>query len=195
MILVIDNYDSFTYNLVQYLGELGEEVVVYRNDEIDLAGIKQLNPSHILISPGPCTPNEAGISLSLIDHFKGVIPIFGVCLGHQAIGQAFGGEVIRAEKLMHGKTSPIIHDGKSIFAGIESPFTATRYHSLIVRRESLPDCLEISAETAEGEIMGLRHKEYAVEGVQFHPESIITENGLQILRNFLKRTAVNGVKQ
>jgi para-aminobenzoate synthetase component II len=195
MILVIDNYDSFTYNLVQYLGELGEEVVVYRNDEIDLAGIEQLNPSHILISPGPCTPNEAGISLSLIDHFKGVIPIFGVCLGHQAIGQAFGGEVIRAEKLMHGKTSPIIHDGKSIFAGIQSPFTATRYHSLIVRRESLPDCLEISAETAEGEIMGLRHKEYAVEGVQFHPESIITENGLQILRNFLKRTAVDGVKQ
>lgn len=195
MILVIDNYDSFTYNLVQYLGELGEEVVVYRNDEIDLAGIERLKPSHILISPGPCTPNEAGISLSLIDHFKGVIPIFGVCLGHQAIGQAFGGEVIRAEKLMHGKTSPILHDGKSVFAGIASPFTATRYHSLIVRRETLPDCLEISAETAEGEIMGLRHKEYAIEGVQFHPESIITENGLQLLRNFLKRTAVDGVQQ
>lgn len=195
MILVIDNYDSFTYNLVQYLGELGEEVVVYRNDEIDLAGIEQLKPSHILISPGPCTPNEAGISLSLIDHFKGVIPIFGVCLGHQTIGQAFGGEVIRAEKLMHGKTSPILHDGKSIFTDIPSPFTATRYHSLIVRRETLPDCLEISAETAEGEIMGLRHKEYAIEGVQFHPESIITENGLKILRNFLERTVVNGVKQ
>jgi para-aminobenzoate synthetase component 2 len=194
MILVIDNYDSFTYNLVQYLGELGEEVVVYRNDEIDLAGIEQLKPSHILISPGPCTPNEAGISLSLIDHFKGVIPIFGVCLGHQSIGQAFGGEVIRAEKLMHGKTSQILHDGKTIFANIPSPFTATRYHSLIVRRETLPDCLEISAETAEGEIMGLRHKEYAVEGVQFHPESIITENGLQILRNFLKRTVLDGVK-
>jgi para-aminobenzoate synthetase component II len=194
MILVIDNYDSFTYNLVQYLGELGEEVVVYRNDEIDLAGIEQLKPSHIVISPGPCTPNEAGISLSLIDHFKGVIPIFGVCLGHQSIGQAFGGEVIRAEKLMHGKTSQILHDEKTIFADIPSPFTATRYHSLIVRRETLPDCLEISAETAEGEIMGLRHKEYAVEGVQFHPESIITENGLQILRNFLKRTVLDGVK-
>jgi para-aminobenzoate synthetase component 2 len=194
MILVIDNYDSFTYNLVQYLGELGEEVVVYRNDEIDLAGIEKLQPSHILISPGPCTPNEAGISLSLIDHFKGVIPIFGVCLGHQSIGQAFGGEVIRAEKLMHGKTSQIKHDGKTIFAEIPSPFTATRYHSLIVRKETLPECLEISAETAEGEIMGLRHREYAIEGVQFHPESIITENGLQILRNFLKRTALDGVK-
>jgi para-aminobenzoate synthetase component 2 len=194
MILVIDNYDSFTYNLVQYLGELGEEVVVYRNDEIDLAGIEKLQPSHILISPGPCTPNEAGISLSLIDHFKGVIPIFGVCLGHQSIGQAFGGEVIRAEKLMHGKTSQIQHDGKTIFAEIPSPFTATRYHSLIVRKETLPECLEISAETAEGEIMGLRHREYAIEGVQFHPESIITENGLQILRNFLKRTALDGVK-
>jgi para-aminobenzoate synthetase component 2 len=194
MILVIDNYDSFTYNLVQYLGELGEEVVVYRNDEIDLAGIERLNPSHILISPGPCTPNEAGISLSLIEHFKGVIPIFGVCLGHQSIGQAFGGEVVRAEKLMHGKTSQIQHDGKSIFADIPSPFTATRYHSLIVRKETLPECLEISAETAEGEIMGLRHKEYAVEGVQFHPESIITDHGLQILRNFLKRTAVGGIR-
>jgi para-aminobenzoate synthetase component 2 len=194
MILVIDNYDSFTYNLVQYLGELGEEVEVYRNDEIDLAGIEQLKPSHIVISPGPCTPNEAGISLSLIQHFKGVIPIFGVCLGHQSIGQAFGGEVIRAEKLMHGKTSQIHHDEKTIFADIPSPFTATRYHSLIVRRETLPDCLEISAETADGEIMGLRHKQYAVEGVQFHPESIITENGLQILRNFLKRTVLDGVK-
>jgi para-aminobenzoate synthetase component 2 len=195
MILVIDNYDSFTYNLVQYLGELGEEVVVRRNDEIDLAGIELLKPSHILISPGPCTPNEAGISLSLIDHFKGIIPIFGVCLGHQSIGQAFGGEVIRAEKLMHGKTSPIEHDGKTIFADIPSPFTATRYHSLIVRKETLPDCLEISAETAEGEIMGLRHKEYPIEGVQFHPESIITDHGLQILRNFLKRTATTyGVK-
>jgi para-aminobenzoate synthetase component 2 len=195
MILVIDNYDSFTYNLVQYLGELGEEVVVHRNDEIDLAGIEQLKPSHILISPGPCTPNEAGISLSVIDHFKGIIPIFGVCLGHQTIGQAFGGEVIRAERLMHGKTSQIEHDGKTIFADIPSPFTATRYHSLIVRKETLPDCLEISATTAEGEIMGLRHKDYAIEGVQFHPESIITDNGLQILRNFLKRTATaDGVK-
>ncbi|MCR2807246.1 aminodeoxychorismate/anthranilate synthase component II [Paenibacillus soyae] len=186
MILVIDNYDSFTYNLVQYLGELGEDIVVKRNDEIDLAGIEELKPDHILISPGPCSPNEAGISLSLIEHFKGKVPIFGVCLGHQSIGQAFGGEVVRAEKLMHGKTSPILHDGKSIFEGMESPFTATRYHSLIVRRETLPDCLEISAETAEGEIMGLRHKEYAIEGVQFHPESIITDHGHTMLRNFLR---------
>ncbi|KFM84957.1 aminodeoxychorismate/anthranilate synthase component II [Paenibacillus macerans] len=189
MILVIDNYDSFTYNLVQYLGELGEEVTVRRNDEIDLAGIEALQPDHILISPGPCTPNEAGITLDLIERFKGVIPIFGVCLGHQAIGQAFGGKVIRAERLMHGKTSPIYHRGESVFAGLPSPFTATRYHSLIVERESLPDCLEITAETEEGEIMGLRHKEYAVEGVQFHPESIITEHGHQMLRNFLSRKA------
>ncbi|WP_424768654.1 aminodeoxychorismate/anthranilate synthase component II [Paenibacillus sp. sgz302251] len=186
MILVIDNYDSFTYNLVQYLGELGEEIVVKRNDEIDLAGIEALAPDHILISPGPCSPNEAGISLSLIEHFKGKIPIFGVCLGHQSIGQAFGGEVVRAEKLMHGKTSEIHHTGKSIFEGMPSPFIATRYHSLIVRRETLPDCLEITAETDEGEIMGLRHKEYAIEGVQFHPESIITEHGLTMLRNFLQ---------
>lgn len=186
MILVIDNYDSFTYNLVQYLGEIGQEIVVKRNDEIDLKGIEELVPDHILISPGPCSPNEAGISLSLIDHFKGKVPIFGVCLGHQSIGQAFGGEVVRAEKLMHGKTSQILHDGKSIFEGMESPFTATRYHSLIVRRETLPDCLEISAETAEGEIMALRHKEYAIEGVQFHPESIITDHGHTMLRNFLK---------
>lgn len=186
MILVIDNYDSFTYNLVQYLGELGEDITVKRNDEIDLAGIEALAPDHILISPGPCSPNEAGISLSLIDHFKGKIPIFGVCLGHQSIGQAFGGEVVRAEKLMHGKTSAIYHQGKSVFEGLPSPFTATRYHSLIVRRETLPDCLEITAETDEGEIMGLRHKEYAIEGVQFHPESIITEHGLTMLRNFLQ---------
>lgn len=186
MILVIDNYDSFTYNLVQYLGELGESVEVRRNDEIDLAGIEALRPDHILISPGPCTPNEAGISLSLIDHFKGRIPILGVCLGHQAIGQAFGGEVVRAERLMHGKTSQIHHDGKTIFAGLPSPFTATRYHSLILRSETLPDCLEVSARTAEGEIMGLRHKTYAIEGLQFHPESIITEHGHAMLRNFLK---------
>ncbi|MNE05908.1 Aminodeoxychorismate/anthranilate synthase component 2 [compost metagenome] len=189
MILVIDNYDSFTYNLVQYLGELGEEVTVRRNDEIDLAGISELNPDHILISPGPCTPNEAGITLQVIERFKGEIPIFGVCLGHQAIGQAFGGQVIRAPRLMHGKTSPILHQGTSVFTGLPSPFTATRYHSLIVERESLPDCLEITAETEEGEIMGLRHKEYAVEGVQFHPESIITDHGHQILRNFLNRKA------
>jgi para-aminobenzoate synthetase component 2 len=189
MILVIDNYDSFTYNLVQYLGELGEEIVVKRNDEIDLEGIAALAPDHILISPGPCSPNEAGISLALIERFKGVIPIFGVCLGHQSIGQAFGGDVVRAEKLMHGKTSAIIHDGRSIFEGIPSPFTATRYHSLIVKRETLPDCLEITAETSDGEIMGLRHKDYLIEGVQFHPESIITENGLSMLRNFLSLRA------
>lgn len=187
MILVIDNYDSFTYNLVQYLGELGEEVTVRRNDEIDLEGISALSPDHILISPGPCTPNEAGITLAVIERFKGEIPIFGVCLGHQAIGQAFGGKVIRAERLMHGKTSPIHHQGASVFTGLPSPFTATRYHSLIVERETLPDCLEITAETTEGEIMGLRHKQYAVEGVQFHPESIITDHGHQILRNFLNR--------
>ncbi|CAM4511814.1 aminodeoxychorismate/anthranilate synthase component II [Paenibacillus xylanexedens] len=187
MILVIDNYDSFTYNLVQYLGELGETVEVRRNDEIDLAGIEALAPDHILISPGPCTPNEAGISLAVIDHFKGSIPIFGVCLGHQSIGQAFGGNVIRAERMMHGKTSEMHHNGTSVFSGLPSPFTATRYHSLIVERSSLPDCLEITAETAEGEIMGLRHKEYAIEGVQFHPESIITDHGHQMLRNFLSQ--------
>ncbi|MBX4151680.1 aminodeoxychorismate/anthranilate synthase component II [Paenibacillus lautus] len=189
MILVIDNYDSFTYNLVQYLGELGEEVKVYRNDEIDIAGIEALAPDHILISPGPCTPNEAGVSLDVISHFKGVIPIFGVCLGHQAIGQAFGGNVIRAERLMHGKTSAIQHTGDSVFEGLPVPFTATRYHSLIVEKETLPDELEITAWTEEGEIMGLRHKQYPVEGVQFHPESIITDHGHQMLRNFLKRTA------
>lgn len=189
MILVIDNYDSFTYNLVQYLGELGQEVKVYRNDEITVSGIEELAPDHILISPGPCTPNEAGISLETIANFKGKIPIFGVCLGHQAIGQAFGGNVIRAERLMHGKTSPIHHHGTSVFEGLPSPFTATRYHSLLVERDSLPDCLEITAETEEGEIMGLRHKEYTIEGVQFHPESIITDYGHQILRNFLKQTA------
>jgi len=185
MILVIDNYDSFTYNLVQYLGELGEEVTVFRNDEITTEEIGRLAPDHILISPGPCTPNEAGVSLAVIDAFKGKIPILGVCLGHQAIAQAFGGDVVRADKLMHGKTSPIRHDGKTIFEGMPNPFVATRYHSLIAKRETLPDCLEISAETEDGEIMGLRHKHYAVEGVQFHPESIMTENGRRILQNFL----------
>ena len=191
MILVIDNYDSFTYNLVQYLGELGEAVVVKRNDQMTLDEIAEMRPDHILISPGPCTPNEAGISLALIDRFKGEIPILGVCLGHQAIGQAFGGEVVRAERLMHGKTSQIHHDGKTIFAGLPSPFTATRYHSLIVKRETLPAELEISAETAEGEIMGLRHRTYLIEGVQFHPESIMTEYGHKLLRNFLD-LAVSG---
>lgn len=193
MILVIDNYDSFTYNLVQYLGELGAEVVVHRNDEIDLDGIAKLKPDHILISPGPCTPNEAGISLALIERFKGEIPILGVCLGHQSIGQAFGGDVVRADQLMHGKTSDILHDGRTLFEGIPSPFTATRYHSLIVKRDTLPDCLEISAETSDGTIMGLRHKEYVVEGVQFHPESIMTDSGLRILRNFLSNTT--GIRQ
>lgn len=188
MILVIDNYDSFTYNLVQYLGELGQEVAVHRNDGITLAEIAVMQPDHILISPGPCTPNEAGISLALIERFKGEIPILGVCLGHQALGQVFGGDVVRAERLMHGKTSEIIHDGKTIFEGIPSPYTATRYHSLIVKRETLPDCLEISAQTKEGEIMGLRHRSYPVEGVQFHPESIITAHGHQLLTNFLKLT-------
>ncbi len=187
MILVIDNYDSFTYNLVQYLGELGEEIIVKRNDEVTLEQIEQMAPEHIVISPGPCTPNEAGISLALIDKFKGKIPILGVCLGHQSIGQAFGAEVIRADRLMHGKTSPIQHDGKTIFASLPSPFTAARYHSLIVRRETLPDCLEITAETEEGEIMGLRHKEYPIEGVQFHPESIISEHGLSMLGKFLEQ--------
>lgn len=187
MILVIDNYDSFTYNLVQYLGELGQEIVVKRNDEIDLAGIEALNPDYIMISPGPCTPNEAGISLALLEYFKGKIPMIGVCLGHQSIGQAFGGEVIRAEQLMHGKTSEIFHDGKGLFAGLPNPFIATRYHSLIVRRETLPDCLEITAETSSGEIMGLRHKDYPIEGLQFHPESIVTEHGLTMLKNFLEQ--------
>lgn len=185
MILVIDNYDSFTYNLVQYIGEFERNIRVYRNDEITLDEIEALNPDHLLISPGPCTPNEAGISLDLIDRFKGKIPILGVCLGHQSIGQAFGGDVVRAERLMHGKTSPVTHDGNTIFRGLPSPFTANRYHSLIVKRETLPECLEITAETAEGEIMGLRHKEYPIEGVQFHPESIITEHGKQLLNNFL----------
>nr|WP_269438046.1 aminodeoxychorismate/anthranilate synthase component II [Phosphitispora fastidiosa] len=182
---MIDNYDSFTFNLVQYLGELGEDIRVYRNDKISVAEIEDLNPGHIVISPGPCTPNEAGISLELIERLGGKIPILGVCLGHQSIGQVYGGRVIRAENLMHGKTSLIHHDGKSVFAGLPSPFTATRYHSLIVERESLPECFEISAWTEEGEIMGLRHKELIVEGVQFHPESILTEHGKTLLKNFL----------
>ncbi|MHB8171334.1 MAG: aminodeoxychorismate/anthranilate synthase component II [Thermincolia bacterium] len=185
MILMIDNYDSFTYNLVQYLGELGEEIKVARNDKITVDEIVQLKPKHIVISPGPCTPNEAGISMEIIEKLAGKIPILGVCLGHQSIGQVFGGKVLRAERLMHGKTSEVYHDGKTVFQGLPSPFTATRYHSLIVERESLPDCLEITAETKDGEIMGLRHKEYLVEGLQFHPESILTEHGKDMLRNFL----------
>ncbi len=185
MILVIDNYDSFTYNLVQYLGELGQEPQVWRNDKITLEEIEELAPERIVISPGPCTPSEAGISIDVVNHFSGKLPILGVCLGHQSIGQAFGGLVVRAERLMHGKTSMIEHDGLSIYGGVPSPFEATRYHSLVVERSTLPDSLEISAETREGEIMGLRHKEYPVEGVQFHPESILTSEGKNILSNFL----------
>ncbi|ABZ84475.1 anthranilate synthase component ii [Heliomicrobium modesticaldum Ice1] len=185
MIVVIDNYDSFTYNLVQYLGEMVDAVEVYRNDAIAPEAIAGLAPSHIVISPGPCTPNEAGISMDVIGRYAGQIPILGVCLGHQSIGQVFGGRVIRASRLMHGKTSPIYHDGRTIFAGLPNPFTATRYHSLIVEEESLPDCLEVTARSDQGEIMGLRHREYAVEGVQFHPESILTEAGKGLLRNFL----------
>ena len=186
MLLVIDNYDSFTYNLVQYFGELGAEVKVVRNDEISVDEIARLAPDHLCISPGPCTPTEAGISCEVIRQYAGRIPLLGVCLGHQAMGQVFGGNVIRAERLMHGKLSPVLHNGKDIFEGIPSPVTVTRYHSLIVERSSFPDCLEIVAETAEGEIMGLRHKTMPVYGVQFHPESIKTEYGKKMLDNFLK---------
>ncbi|HET6146878.1 MAG TPA: aminodeoxychorismate/anthranilate synthase component II [Polyangia bacterium] len=185
MLLVIDNYDSFTYNLVQYLGELGQEVRVVRNDEIAAGDIAGLGPTHIVISPGPCTPNEAGISLDVIQRYAGKIPILGVCLGHQSIGQAFGGKVVRAQRVMHGKTSSIHHQGRGVFAGLPNPFEATRYHSLLVERESLPDCLEITASTDEGEIMGLRHKTHAVQGVQFHPESFLTTVGKNLLKNFL----------
>lgn len=186
MILVIDNYDSFTYNLVQYFGELGAEPLVRRNDEITLAEIAALKPERIVISPGPCTPKEAGISCDVLREFGGKLPIFGVCLGHQCMGDVYGGEVVRADRLMHGKTSPILHTGKNVFTGLPSPFEATRYHSLLVRRESLPDCLEITAWTEEGEIMGLAHKELPVYGVQFHPESILTSEGKRLLGNFLK---------
>jgi anthranilate synthase/aminodeoxychorismate synthase-like glutamine amidotransferase len=185
MILMIDNYDSFTYNLVQYLGELGQKLLVFRNDAITISQIKKLKPSHIVISPGPGRPNEAGISEEIIAEFSGKIPILGVCLGHQAIGEVFGAKIVRAKRLMHGKTSMIYHNGKTIFKGIPNPFEATRYHSLIVERESLPDCLEIIAETKEKEIMGIKHKKYPVWGVQFHPESILTKVGKDILRNFL----------
>lgn len=185
MLLMIDNYDSFTYNLVQYLGELGQDVRVYRNDKLGIVDIEKLAPDHIVISPGPCTPNEAGISIETIRHFAGKIPILGVCLGHQSIGAAFGGNVIRAPYLMHGKTSLIHHDGKTIFTGLPNPFEATRYHSLIVERSSIPSCFEISAWTDDNIIMGLRHKNFAVEGVQFHPESILTGAGKDLLRNFI----------
>lgn len=186
MLLMIDNYDSFTYNLVQYLGELGQDLQVYRNNKITIAEIEQMNPDRIVISPGPCTPKEAGISIDVIKHFTGKIPIFGVCLGHQSIGDAFGGDVIRAPYLMHGKTSMIHHDNKTIFAGLPNPFVATRYHSLIIKRDTLPSCLEISAWTDDGLIMGVRHKQHKLEGVQFHPESILTNAGKDLLRNFLK---------
>jgi anthranilate synthase/aminodeoxychorismate synthase-like glutamine amidotransferase len=186
MIFVLDNYDSFTYNLVQAFGEMGEDLIVERNDKIDLQGIEKLSPSHLVISPGPCSPEEAGISVAAIRYFAGRLPILGVCLGHQSIGAAFGGRIVCAERLMHGKTSLIYHDGKTIFEGLPLPFEATRYHSLIVEKESLPDCLEITAWTEEGEIMGLRHKELIIEGVQFHPESILTREGLGLLKNFIK---------
>ncbi|HEY6084650.1 MAG TPA: aminodeoxychorismate/anthranilate synthase component II [Nitrospira sp.] len=186
MLLMIDNYDSFTYNLVQYFGELGEDIRVHRNDKITVEQIETLRPSRIVISPGPCTPNEAGISVETIKHFAGRLPLLGVCLGHQSLAVAFGGEVVRADRLMHGKTSRIQHDGKTIFRDLPNPFEATRYHSLIVKRSTLPSCFEVTAQTAEGEIMGLRHKSLGVEGVQFHPESILTTAGKDLLRNFLK---------
>jgi anthranilate synthase/aminodeoxychorismate synthase-like glutamine amidotransferase len=185
MILMIDNYDSFTYNLVQFLGEQGQQIKVFRNDKVTLEQIAALKPNHIVISPGPCTPNEAGISMEVVKNFSGKIPILGVCLGHQSIAQVFGAKIVRAEKLMHGKTSEIFHDGKTIFQHLANPFIATRYHSLIIKKDTMPECLEISAETEIGEIMGVRHKESIVEGVQFHPESILTEAGKQLLANFL----------
>jgi 4-amino-4-deoxychorismate synthase (2-amino-4-deoxychorismate-forming) component II len=188
-LLMIDNYDSFTYNLVQYIGELGVDAIVRRNDAIDVAGARALEPDAIVISPGPCTPAEAGVSVAILREMAGAVPILGVCLGHQCIGEAFGGKVVRAARLMHGKTSPIIHDGKSIFGGLANPFAAMRYHSLLVAPDSLPACLEISARTAEGEIMGLRHRQHRIEGVQFHPESIGTPAGKDLLRNFLAGVA------
>ncbi len=191
-VLMIDNYDSFTYNLVQYLGELGAAVEVVRNDEIDVDAVRASDASHVMISPGPCTPNEAGISMAAIDALAGERPVLGVCLGHQSIGQVFGGRVVHAREIMHGKTSPIRHTGDGVFAGLESPFTATRYHSLVIERDSVPDCLEVTAwtEKADGEIdeiMGLRHRQFAIEGVQFHPESILTDHGHRLLQNFLRQ--------
>ncbi|MCL5104273.1 MAG: aminodeoxychorismate/anthranilate synthase component II [Armatimonadetes bacterium] len=185
MILMIDNYDSFTYNLVQYLGEMGQQLKVFRNDKITIEEIEEMKPDRIVVSPGPCTPTEAGISLDVIRHFAGKVPILGVCLGHQSIGQAFGGEIVRAGRLMHGKTSLIHHDGAGVFKDMPNPFEATRYHSLIIRRETIPDCLQITAETDMREIMGVRHKDYPIEGVQFHPESILTQDGKKLLGNFV----------
>ena len=188
MLLMIDNYDSFTFNIVQYFGQLGEEVRVYRNDEITTSQIAALAPKRLVISPGPCSPEEAGISVAAIQEFAGKIPILGVCLGHQSIGAAFGGRIVRSSTLMHGKTSPIHHDGRELFAGLPNPFNATRYHSLVVERSSFPSCLEITAWVEEGEVMGLRHRELPLWGVQFHPESILTEGGMQLLNNFLEMT-------
>lgn len=188
MIVLIDNYDSFTYNIVQTIGGFGEDVTVFRNDQVDIQTIELLRPDRLLISPGPCTPEKAGISIEAIHYFAGKIPILGVCLGHQAIGQAFGGKVIRAGRIMHGKTSPVTHDGKGVFTNLPSPFDAMRYHSLVVEDLSLPDCLEITARTDQGELMGLRHKTLAIEGVQFHPESIMTPDGVQLLKNFVADT-------
>ena len=185
MLLMIDNYDSFTYNLVQYFGELGEDVRVFRNDQITLDAVAALAPAYIVISPGPCTPNEAGISVPLIKRYAGDVPILGVCLGHQSIGQAFGGRIVHAKSVMHGKTSAIRHEGEGVFAGLANPLTATRYHSLVIERASLPECLQVTAWSDDGEIMGVRHRDLAVEGVQFHPESILTEHGHQLLQNFL----------
>jgi para-aminobenzoate synthetase component 2 len=192
MIVVIDNYDSFTWNLVQYLGELGAEVSVFRNDGVSIEQVAALAPSHVVLSPGPCTPNEAGITLGLIARLAGKVPVLGVCLGHQAIGQAFGGKVVRARRVMHGKNSTVRHDGKGVFAGLPGDFSATRYHSLVVERASLPEALEVSAESEDGEIMGLRHRAVPVEGVQFHPEALLTEHGHKMLQNFLKRNATRG---
>lgn len=186
MILMIDNYDSFTFNIVQYLGQMGEDVQVYRNDKITLDRIRKLKPQAIFLSPGPGSPRQAGITVDVIHEFYETLPIMGICLGHQSIGFAFGGDVVRAQRIMHGKVSPVEHDGKTIFAGLPNPFTAGRYHSLVVHPETLPACLEASAKTAEGEIMGLRHKDYPVEGIQFHPESILTPQGKRIIRNFLR---------
>ncbi len=189
MLLMIDNYDSFTYNLVQYFGELGQEVKVFRNDEITLQEIEALNPQYLVLSPGPCTPNEAGISVPAIHHFAGKLPIMGVCLGHQSIGQAFGGKIIHAKQLMHGKVSPVSHHHMGMFRDLPNPVTCTRYHSLVIERETLPECLKITAWTEDGEIMGVRHKTLPIEGVQFHPESILTEHGHQMLQNFLTEFA------
>ena len=188
MILMIDNYDSFTYNIVQYMGELGADMRVERNDQISIEEIEALNPKKIVISPGPCTPDKAGVSVAVIKHFAGKVPLLGVCLGHQSVGAAFGGEIIKAGKLMHGKTSEVRHDGKTLFKDLPNPFTATRYHSLVLNRKELPDCFEISAESDDNEIMGIRHKELPVEGVQFHPESILTPNGKDLLKNFIENS-------